>query len=108
MSKQPAPPQDHKLPKAAERRVDVAGVEFDIDPQVFDDLDVLEDLYDIQNSDNDPNGVFKVIHLLKKLLGDDTYRRVKDALRDPETGRVGMDAVAGFLVETMRQASPNS
>lgn len=108
MGKQTVQPQDHRLPKDAPRRVSFDGVEFDIDPNVFDDLDVLEDLYDIQNSTNDPNGAFKIIPLLKKILGDDAYRRAKDALRDPDTGRIGMEAVAGFLIEVMGQASPNS
>lgn len=108
MTNQTALPQDHRLPKDTPRHISVRGIEFDIDPDVFDDLDVLEDLYDIQNSDNDPNGAFKIIPLLKKLLGEKTYRRAKDVLRDPDTGRIGMESVAGFLTDVMGQASPNS
>ena len=108
MTSQTARPQGHRLPKDAPRHVSVRGIEFDVDPNVFDDLDVLEDLYDIQNSDNDPNGAFKIIPLLRKLLGDDAYRQAKRVLRDPDTGRIGMETVAGFLTEVMGQASPNS
>lgn len=108
MGKQTAQPQDHKLPKDAPRHVSVRGVEFDVDPDAFDDLDLIEDMYAIQNSMDDPNGVFKIVPLMRKLLGEDTYRRVKDALRDPDTGRVGMEAVAEFLSDVMEQASPNS
>ena len=102
MTSQTARPQDHRLPKDAPRHVSVRGIEFDVDPNVF------EDLYDIQNSDNDPNGAFKIIPLLRKLLGDDAYRQAKRVLRDPDTGRIGMETVAGFLTEVMGQASLNS
>ena len=108
MSKQTTQPQDHRLPKDAPRHITAAGIEFDIDPQVFDDLDVLEDLYDIQNSGETGDGAFKIVPFLRKILGETTYRRVKDALRDPQTGRIGMDALSDFLTEMMGQASPNS
>lgn len=99
--------EDHKPPKGSPVTVTSHGVTVTIDPASLDDLDVLEALYDMQHSDEDPNGAFEIVVLLRKLFGDD-YRRVKDALRDPETGRIPGETLNGFLTDVFEKAAPNS
>lgn len=101
-------PADHKPPQGKPRTVTVHGVTLTIDPAIFDDLDMLEDLYAMQESaDGDGAGAFRMIPFLRRLLGDD-YARVKKALRDPDTGRIPMESVASFVAELMEKAAPNS
>lgn len=97
---------DHKQPKDSIRHVTVHGVELTIDPNIFDDLDIVEDLYDMQHADSDPAGSFKIVPLLRKICGDG-YEAVKTALRDPDTGRIGMEAVSEFTQELMQAVNPN-
>lgn len=46
-------PQDHKQSKNTVRRVNVRGIDIDIDPKVLDDWEFMESLYDLQA---DPKG----------------------------------------------------
>ena len=98
-------PQDHKQPKDKPITVTVNGVQVTIDPAVFDDLEVVEALYDMQSGDN--TGTLSIVKFLRKVFGDD-YARVKEALRDPDTGRVEVEAITGILEQVMGQANPNS
>ncbi len=100
-------PQDHKQPKDKPQTLTVKGVEVTIDPAIFDDLDMVEYLYDLQNMADDATNSFAIIPFLHKLLGD-SYKQVKDALKDPETGRIGMQAVGDFVTELMQKVNPNS
>ena len=100
-------PQDHKQPKDKPQRITVHGVEMTIDPKVFDDLDMVEYLYDLQNTEENTAGGFAIAPFLRKLTGD-KYAEVKNALRDPETGRIGMETVGAFIQELMGQLNPNS
>lgn len=100
-------PQDHKQPKDKPRTVTIDGVAITIDPKTFDDLDMVEYLYDLQHADDNAEGSFSIVPLLKKLTGT-AYPKVKTALRDPETGRVSMEAVGRFVTRLMKEAAPNS
>lgn len=101
-------PKDHKQPKDKPRDVTVHGVAITIDPEVFDDLDMVEYLYDLRHADTEGgNGGMSIVPFLRKLCGD-SYRDVKDALRDPNTGRIDMETLNGFIEELMGQLSPNS
>lgn len=98
-------PQDHRPPKSRPKTITVQGVSLTVDPDVFDDLDMLEDVYAIQSGSGD--GPLRIVPLLERICGD-AYPQVKKSLRDPETGRIPMEKVGGWLAEVMREAAPNS
>ena len=77
-------PQDHKTPKNQPKTVEVMGVTVTVGPAIFNDLDMVEYLYDLQ------------------------YTAMKDALRDPDTGRVSIDKVSDFIAQLLEQVAPNS
>lgn len=91
--------------KARPRAVTVEGVTVTISPDTLDDWDVMELLEDLQD---DPEGnALKVVPLMRRILGDD-YTHVKDALRDPATGRLPTGRMAAFLTGLFEQLNPNS
>lgn len=101
-------PQDHKTPKSQPKTVEVMGVTLTIDPAIFDDLDMVEYLYDLQNAqEGDGASAFAIVPFLKKLCGSQ-YRAMKTVLRDPDTGRVGIERVGDFIGQLLEQVAPNS
>ena len=68
------------------RTVEAMGVTVTVGPAIFDDLDMVEYLYDLQTAQTgDGSGAFAIVPFLKKLCGDQ-YTAMKDALRDPTPG----------------------
>lgn len=101
-------PQDHKTPNNQPKTVEVMGVTVTVGPAIFDDLDMVEYLYDLQNAQTgDGTGAFAIVPFLKKLCGPQ-YTAMKDALRDPDTGRVSIDKVSEFIAQLLEQVAPNS
>lgn len=101
-------PQDHKTPKNQPKTVEVMGVTLAVSPAIFDDLDMVEYLYDLQAAqEGDGVGAFAIVPFLKKLCGPQ-YTAMKDALRDPDTGRVSIDKVSEFIAQLLEQVAPNS
>ena len=98
--------QDRKLPATKTKTVTVHNVTFDVDPDVFDDLDMLEWLYDIQTAEEGGDGL-AVVPFLRKICGG-AWPQIKDALRDPDTGRIPMSMVGPFVSDLMAQVVPNS
>ncbi|NMM99326.1 hypothetical protein [Bifidobacterium olomucense] len=102
-------PQDHTPPLSKERTVTVKGVTVTLDPSKLDDWELMESLYDLQS---DPEGnSLSVIPFLRGLFSPEDYRRVKESLRDPGTGRITGTAMGGFLkelFERLNDAFPNS
>lgn len=97
--------REKSLDAAGPRKVSVDGVTIHVDPTVFDDWEVTESLYALQA---DPKGgALEVVPLMRRLLAGD-YERVKNALRDPDTGRIPVEAMAGFLDRMLRAVAPNS
>ncbi|MCH9277205.1 hypothetical protein JS533_013195 [Bifidobacterium amazonense] len=99
-------PQDHKLPKTSPKTAIIHGVHLTVDPDLFDDLDMLEWLYDIQNANNGGDAL-AVVPFLRKICGP-AWPQIKTALRDPDTGRIPMTAVTDFIGDLMNQIAPNS
>lgn len=98
-------PQDHKTKKPKPQEVSTvtaAGVTLQIDPEVFDDVELLGDVADLQ----DGNGL-KLVHVLRRICGNQ-YKTVLDALRDETTGRVPVGAVEVFMVDLFGALNPNS
>lgn len=101
-------PHDHKTPKNQPKTVEVMGVTLAVSPAIFDDLDMVEYLYDLQTAQTGNGaGAFAIVPFLKKLCGD-RYTAMKDALRDPDTGRVSIDKVSEFIAQLLEQVAPNS
>ncbi|TPF93627.1 hypothetical protein BW14_05040 [Bifidobacterium sp. UTBIF-68] len=101
-----ATPQDHKQPKDTPRKVEVMGVTMTISPAIFDDLDMVENLYDLQHADENEEGGFAIVPFLRKLCGKD-YTDVKNALRD-DSGRIPFEKVGEFVQQLLGQLNPNS
>lgn len=101
-------PQDRKTPKNQPKTAEVMGVTLTVSPAIFDDLDMVEYLYDLQTAQTgDGTGAFAIVPFLKKLCGSQ-YDAMKNALRDPDTGRVSIDKVSDFITQLLEQVAPNS
>lgn len=83
----------------------VRGVPIKVDADALDDWELIETLAAF-NSD-DPHAVFALPDTLRRMLGEDTYERVKDALRN-EGGKVTAAAMGEFFTEMMKALDPNS
>lgn len=94
-------PQDRLPKKDALRSITVKGVDLVVDPKMFDDFEVVDSLFQLQNG----NGLHAA-GLLRKFAGE-KFIDVMDALRDGENGRVPVDAAVGFLEELMDAVNPN-
>lgn len=92
-------------PASGPRPVTVMGVDVTIDPERFDDWELMESLYLLQK---DPErNAFEIVPFLRAILGDQ-YQTVKDGLRDPETGRVTGTRMGEFVQQLFQQVDPNS
>lgn len=45
--------------------------------------------------------------VIERMLGEEQYDKVQDALEDPATGRVSDEQVGGFLASLMKAINPN-
>ena len=82
----------------------IKGVKLNLDPQQFDDMELLEQLGEIQ--DGNPL-VFPKVML--RLAGGSKKKRdeIYDALRDKD-GRVSVEAASEFFMKAMQAAAPKS
>lgn len=97
-------PQDHKAKQTTKdgvREIVIDGIMLHIDPDVFDDVDLMDEIYDLQTE-----GGFST-PVMRKVFGDE-YQSVKDGLRDPATGRVTGEKLEGFMNKLMAELAPNS
>lgn len=96
-------PADHKPKQVKPRRdgdhliVTVREREWRVPEDALDDLEVMEAL---ENNN--------VLPALRALLTGDQFDVMKDALRDPDTGRVKYSAATEFLGDLMGALNPNS
>lgn len=102
-------PQDHKPAQGKPRTVTVKGLILTLDPAKLNDWELMESLYDLQS---DPqNNALSVVPFLRGMFSAKDYGRIKNRLRDPETGRITGDAMGEFLQELfarLNEESPNS
>lgn len=73
-------------------KVEVNGRAWTVSAEALDDFELLDDLGEIETGNAAP-----MPRVLKRLLGAEQYREALDSLRDPETGRVGVEAGADFV-----------
>lgn len=96
-------PQDHKKPAPAPGEpivVEIDGNEYTIAADALDDFEMLDDLARLEDG---AGQLFP--RILRRLIGDDGFKRAMDALRDPETGRVSGEAGAEFAAEIIQAAA---
>lgn len=78
--------QDHKPAQGKPRTVTVKGLVLTLDPAKLNDWELMESLYDLQS---DPqNNALSVVPFLRGMFSAKDYGRIKNRLRDPETGRI--------------------
>lgn len=98
----------HTLPKESKQTITVKDIELTVESDLFDDLEVLELLGEM----NPPNGkkpnASALPAFLERVLGSSQYKKVKDELRDTYDGRVHLDSVSDFIQEFMTKVAPNS
>lgn len=103
-------PADH-LPKAEKpkvekvdggRKVTLSGVSVTVANEALDDFELLDDLRAVDVDSN----ASRLPALLRRIVGDD-YSAVMDALRDPKTGRVPIQAGTGFIKDLFGALNPN-
>lgn len=63
--------------------VTTSGFKYALEDAVFDDWELLEELEALESGD--PSAT---IRLMRRLLGEEQFKALKEHLRDPETGRV--------------------
>ncbi|AQX79651.1 hypothetical protein BWO91_06305 [Plantibacter flavus] len=106
--KKPKAPQDHKPKKPAVkiveggREVAIRGVKLTILDESLNDYELLEDAASGEIS--------RIAQVLNRLLGEEQTKLIKEALRDPKTGRVpaqGEGSIAEFLSEMFEAINPN-
>lgn len=95
-------PQDRKPKAGSVQTVTVRGVELKLSTEVFDDLDLLDAMDQIQEG----NGM-KIATALRRVAGEQ-YNEVREALRDKETGRIPLESAAEFFTEALQAVAPNS
>lgn len=99
-------PQDKK-PKTVEvdvHTVTVNDQEWTVEAAALDDFELLDELRELEAEENGT----VLPSILKRLLGKEQYRRAMQAARDPESGRVTVEAGANFVQEIMGALNPNS
>lgn len=94
--------QVNATPVSEVRSVEIQGIPLTLDPNVFDDFELLDTLNEIQEGN-----ALKSPALLRKVLGDQ-YKTVLEDLRDPATGRVPASSVGPFMQELMEALAPKS
>lgn len=106
--KKPKAPQDHKPKKPSVtiidggREVTIRGVKLTILDESLNDYELLEDAASGE--------VSRIARVLNRLLGEEQTSLIKEALRDPNTGRVpaqGDGSIAEFLSEMFGVLNPN-
>jgi len=100
----PKAPQDRK-PKATDGfTAHVAGRDWKIDREALDDFELLDDLGEVE-----AGNPARLPSVLRRLLGEQ-YKPALEAIRDPKTGRVGVEAGSNFvnaLFEALQQGNPS-
>lgn len=98
-------PTDHKAKAEDEpttRAVTVRGVDITVPVDALNDFELLDDLNELEQRQN----AARMPAILRRLVGEQ-WREVMDAARDPESGRVTIEAGADLVREIMEGLSPN-
>lgn len=85
------------------RSVTIDGRDYTIAADALDDFELLDEMVDLQTNGN----ALRVVSILRRLIGPDQMKTAMDALRNPETGRVSIEAGATFVGELFKGLNPN-
>lgn len=96
---------EKKTPKIAPKTITVDGLKLTIDPNVFDDWDVAQEMYEIEHPDKKGSDALAIVPFIHRIYGNQ-YQAVIDHLR--RNGRVSLTAMGDFLTKVMQRAVPNS
>jgi len=91
-----------RIEKSEAQEITVRGVTLKVSDDIFDDLDLLDALDQI----NEGNGL-RIAGALRKVAGD-KYNELRNVLRDKETGRIPVAAAGEAFLEIMQGVAPNS
>lgn len=72
--------------------------------EAINDFELMDDLNRLQSGD--VRNVTSVASVLRGFIGED-FKPAMDAIRDPETGRVTIEAGTRFLFDVIRGINPN-
>lgn len=104
-------PADRKPKKQAEaaladdpRTITVQGIDLTINPEVFDDFELLGDIRRLDRGDT--TSVMAMPAALEALLGAEQYRTVLNHLRG-KNGRVTLESGADFIGDLFKAYDPN-
>jgi len=94
---------DNASSKAAKKLITVTshGITVEVDQDKFNDLELFDMIDEVQSGN-----VFKMPKLMKRIF-DKQYDLVMEGLRE-ESGVVSADTASEFLIEVLKQISPNS
>lgn len=92
---------------AKQKKIKVQGIEISIDPNVMDDMRVIDYLYQIQHTDDDEGAGALAIAPLFRLICGKSYAKVMKHLQEPD-GRVPAEKAGRYLMEIIKQVSLNS
>lgn len=92
-----------KTTKATPGTVTVRGITLPLSADDLDDFELID--YVSRVAEGDAMAVAPLIHRLIPDKGN--YRKVMDALRDPDTGRVPTEAVGEFVTELLSELNPS-
>lgn len=97
------------LAKTSKRvTVTISGVNVEVDPNVFDDMRVIDWLYQIQSAKDDPSGTgaLAIVPLFRTIVGAKTPQLMK-ALAEKD-GRVPIEKAVNAITTIMEKINPNS
>lgn len=78
-----------------------SGFEFDIDEGKLDDYELLQALYAIDNGKAD-----QIVYVVNALLGEEQEKKLKDHIRDKESGKVSISGMISHISEIFRIIKP--
>lgn len=76
---------------------------YDIDILVFDDIDFVEAMIELDATTSDSERSVHAFKGLKILLGPEQFAQYKDNIRDPETGRASFSDTVPFFNHIVRE-----
>lgn len=103
-------PADRKPPASTPKgqatgediKVTVRGESFTVAREVLGDLELMEDIGAL-----DDGNLSRLPSALLRSLGREQYGKAKEAIRDPETGRVSIESAAEFYRELFEAINPS-
>lgn len=98
-------PQDRRkkvVVKDGYRIATLNGVEVRVHEDLLDDFELLDELSYIEENPGFSG------RILRRMVGKDTYGELLDKARDPETGKVSVEAGAAILSDLFDLLTPNS